>query len=98
MKAPTRSPTPATDSEPGQEGHAHDLDKPTEAAGDSHARSDQGDDDHDDNSNGSSRVESVSLVISGVLVGVGLLAQWQGWWGKNGVAGLAIGGIVAGGW
>lgn len=66
-------------------GHDHDHDH-----GDEH-------DDHDGHSHESSRIESISLVVSGVLVTAALVANWN----KASVllvGGLSILAMIAGGW
>ncbi len=68
---------------PGPEEHNHD--------GHDHA-------DGEAHVHGSSRAESISLVISGVLVGAGVIAEWLNLLETKGVAALAIGGMAAGGW
>ncbi len=65
---------------------------------DPHAGHDHAEGEHEGRAHGSNRVESISLVISGILVGAGLMAEWLGLLGKKGVAALAVGGMVASGW
>ncbi len=87
----------------GHEGHAHGPeDAHHEPAGpdgaDPHAGHDHAEGEHEGHTHGSSRAESISLVISGVLVGAGVIAEWLNLLEKKGVAALAIGGMAAGGW
>jgi Cd2+/Zn2+-exporting ATPase len=51
-----------------------------------------------DHAHGSSRVESISLVTSGVLVSAGLVAEWTNALPKAGTAALSIAAMLAGGW
>lgn len=81
-----------------EEGRAQ---KPPESGHDAHAGHDHGEgeghDEQDGHTHESSRSESISLIISGVLVTAALVAHW----GKAAdtlVAGLSIGAMIAGGW
>lgn len=65
---------------------------------DPHAGHDHAEREHKGHTHGSSRAESISLVASGTLVGAGLIAEWLDLLQKKGVAALAVGGMVAGGW
>lgn len=51
-----------------------------------------------DHSHGSSRAESISLIVSGVLVSAGLVAEWTNALPKGGTAALSIAAMLAGGW
>ena len=85
----------------GNRQHAHKSDEPKHAdhAGhDEHEGHDHAEGEHEGHTHSSSRAESISLVISGLLVGAGVIAEWANLLEKKGVAALAIGGMAAGGW
>ncbi len=69
---------------------------------DAHAGHEHGDDDHGGDHSGhdhaGSRAESISLIISGVLVSAGLVAEWTSALPKAGTASLSIAAMLAGGW
>lgn len=54
--------------------------------------------DHCDHEHGSNRAESLSLIASGVLVGVALLADWLDRWPHITIVGTALLAMLAGGW
>jgi Cd2+/Zn2+-exporting ATPase len=90
------------DSSKGHEGHVHapsEEHAPERHGGsDGHEGHDHADGEHEGHTHGSSRAESISLIVSGVLVGAGVIAHSLDLLEKNGVAGFAIGGMAAGGW
>lgn len=51
-----------------------------------------------DHAHGSSRAESISLIVSGVMVSAGLVAEWTNALPQAGTAALSIAAILAGGW
>jgi Cd2+/Zn2+-exporting ATPase len=88
---------PTADREP-----SHD-EKKREYGTDAHAGHDHGDDDHGEgdhagHDHGGSHAESISLIISGVLVSAGLVAEWTNALPKAGPAALSIAAMAAGGW
>jgi Cd2+/Zn2+-exporting ATPase len=54
--------------------------------------------DHCDHEHGSNRAESISLAVSGVLVGLALLIDWTDALPRRAMIGTALAGMVAGGW
>ena len=67
-------------------------------AGHEHADGDHGEGDHSGHDHAGSRAESISLIISGVLVSAGLVAEWTNALPKAGTAALSIAAMLAGGW
>ena len=69
---------------------------------DTHAGHEHGDDDpggdHSGHDHAGSRAESISLIVSGVLVSAGLVAEWTNALPKAGTAALSIAAMLAGGW
>jgi Cd2+/Zn2+-exporting ATPase len=69
---------------------------------DAHAGHEHGDDDpggdHSGHDHAGSRAESISLIVSGVLVSAGLVAEWTNALPKAGTAALSIAAMLAGGW
>jgi Cd2+/Zn2+-exporting ATPase len=69
---------------------------------DAHAGHEHGDDDpggdHSGHDHAGSRAESISLILSGVLVSAGLVAEWTNALPKAGTAALSIAAMLAGGW
>ncbi|PAW72204.1 MAG: heavy metal translocating P-type ATPase [Opitutia bacterium Tous-C5TDCM] len=69
---------------------------------DTHAGHEHGDDDpggdHSGHDHAGSRAESISLIVSGVLVSAGLVAEWTKAFPKAGTAALSIAAMLAGGW
>lgn len=67
-------------------------------AGHEHGDGDHGERDHSGHDHAGSRAESISLIISGVLVSAGLVAEWTSALPKAGTAALSIAAMLAGGW
>lgn len=67
-------------------------------AKDPHAGHDHADDEHEGHTHGSSRAESISLIVSGASVAAALASDWTGMLPRNGTAGLSLAAIAAGGW
>ena len=69
---------------------------------DAHADHEHGGDDpggdHSGHDHAGSRTESISLIVSGVLVSAGLVAEWTNALPKAGTAALSIAAMLAGGW
>lgn len=69
---------------------------------DAHAGHEHGDDDpggdHSGHDHAGSRTESISLIVSGVLVSAGLVSEWTNALPKAGTAALSIAAMLAGGW
>ncbi|HEX2851673.1 MAG TPA: heavy metal translocating P-type ATPase [Opitutaceae bacterium] len=82
-----------------QDGHEETKgDAGTDAhAGHDHNAGDHGDGEHEGHTHESSRAESISLVVSGVLVTAGLIAHWMKAPTKA-VAVLSVAAMAAGGW
>ena len=85
-------------------GEKHSHAKATATTANDHAGDDHdhdhdhdGHDDHEGHSHESSRAESISLIVSGVLVGAGLIAHWMKVPG-NVVALVSVAAMAAGGW
>lgn len=51
-----------------------------------------------DHGEGGNRWETISLAVSGVLVGAALLAHWRAWLSPETVGGIALAAMLAGGW
>lgn len=65
---------------------------------DNHNESEHEDACSHDHGDGGNRWETISLAISGVLVGAALLVHWKELLSPNAVAGLALAAMLAGGW
>lgn len=63
-----------------------------------HADGDSGEDECGGHEHGSNRAETISLVLSGALVAIAVIAEWLNLFSSSIAAGLAIAGMVAGGW
>jgi Cd2+/Zn2+-exporting ATPase len=90
MKSSDQSPPNETPPNPSVRNDAH--------AGHEHADGDHGEGDHSGHDHAGSRAESISLIISGVLVSAGLVAEWTNALPKAGTAALSIPAMLAGGW
>ncbi len=93
---PEKNPLPA---EPGR-GHEE---KKAEVGSVAHAGHDHDDDDHGagdhaGHDHAGSRTESISLMVSGVLVSAGLIGEWTNVLPKTGTAAVSIAAMLAGGW
>jgi len=53
---------------------------------------------HEGHEHGASRAESISLIVSGALVGVGLILHWTKMLSASVTAGLSLAAMIAGGW
>ncbi len=72
--------------------------KPGETGTDAHAGHDHDEGDHTGHDHGGSRAESISLIVSGVLVSAGLIGEWTNALPKTGTAAVSIAAMLAGGW